>query len=154
MQEVLDFIKEVISQFPEYPWWLTLATIVGIIGLTEGIKYPIKLATAKAKTEAGRQFWNASIMFIPTILAFVCGWLYTLIPYEFSAGACFSWSFTSMALYEFVARVVKRIKNGKAITNETIAEDFDEAKAQAEANTAEARAKFKEIADKITNKGE
>lgn len=136
MQAVIEYFTNAVASFPQYPRWLYFVTVVGVILLTEAVKLPIKHFTKKLTNEKTRRLINISIMLVPFILSFVCGVVYKfMLSAEFSTLACLSWATSSMIIYEFGERIIDRIRKGEKITDETVTEDFNEAKKEVEDTT-------------------
>ena len=150
MQAVVEYFTNAVASFPQYPRWLYIVTVIAIIGLTEAVKLPIKHFTNKVKNDKTRKVINLSVMAVPFVLAFVFGGFYTLIPAPFSIVACVSWATSAMIIYEFAERIIKRVKGGGDVTNETLTQDFSDAKTEVE----KADEAFKEQINKLTGKGD
>lgn len=86
-------------------------------------------------------------MLIPIAFGFVISWILTYFGFKFSTVISLVWGVTSIAIYEFISRIMKRIKKGEVITTETIATDIKESFSVAET----ADSKFKELVGKINN---
>ena len=133
------------SEFTDYPRWLFVVTLVGVIVLTQLIKLPIKHFTSKISNEKVRRLVNISIMFVPIGLGFAFGGAYTLIPYKFSVEMCLRLGTVSQVIYAFLERLIVRIKSGSKIDNDTVAEDL----AEAQKDVKNADDKFNQLVDKI-----
>lgn len=145
MSEIVKFFTQSISQMPDYPLWLYWATLCAIVGLTQLAKLPIKHFTNKIKNETTRQRVNLVIMIIPFALAMGASAAYMLLGYDFSVEVGLTWGFASQVLYEFIAKIFARVKDGKEITEETITDDFKESVE----NAKTAEKEFEELVDKL-----
>ena len=81
-------------------------------------------------------------MLIPFALGFGASGILYACDYGFSATAAVLWGTTSQVIYEFVSKVIKRLKNNEDITNTTIKEDLKDAKDEAED-------KFKQLVEQM-----
>lgn len=126
MGEIVEFFSRPIAQFPEYPWWLYVVTLVVITAATEGLKFPIKHYTKKIQNNVTRERVNTVIMIIPIALAFAADGLFTVFGYPFSVTVGFAWGGASEVLYGLISRLFKRIKKNETITEENIKKDFEE----------------------------
>ena len=159
MQAIVDYFASAVASFPQYPRWLYIVTVLGIIGLTEAAKLPIKHFTKKVKNEKTRRLINLTVMAVPIALSLALGGFYTLIPARFSIVACVSWATSAMIIYEFAERIVQRLKKGEKITNETVEQDFNDAKKEVQQgvdnvtkNVKKADEEFQKEIDKVLNK--
>lgn len=144
MSALVEFFVETdtLSPYPRWVFWVVLALIIGI---TQLVKLPIKHLTNKITNNKLREKVNVVIMFIPFILGFSASGICYVCGLGFSASAGVLWGTTSQVVYEFIAKLVQRIKNGLDIDNEAIEEDLQDAQDEA----AEAEEKFKELVDKM-----
>ena len=126
MGDIVEFFSRPIAQFPEYPWWLYVITLVVITAATEGLKFPIKNLTDRIQDEVKRKRVNTVIMIIPIALAFAADGLFTAFGYSFSVTVGFAWGGASQVLYGVISRLFKRKENGETITEEKIVEDFND----------------------------
>lgn len=147
MAVVLDYFTRINSVASDYPAWLFWVSIVIVLILTEFIKLPIKHFTDKIENEDVRKKVNSVIMLIPIAFGFAISWILTYFGFKFSTVISLVWGVTSIAIYEFISRIMKRIKKGEVITTETIATDIKESFSVAET----ADSKFKELVGKINN---
>lgn len=146
MEAVWQFFKSINALIPEYPRWVFWGAIVIVLALSQLAKLPIKHFTGKIPDENLRQKINTVIMLLPIAFGFLASWALTCFGFDFSVTAALVWGSTSQVIYGFVERLIKRVKNGEDITNDTLKEDITEAK-----ETAEDR--FNAILDKV-KKGE
>lgn len=130
---------DALSPYPRWIFWVVLALIVV---LTQVAKLPIKKLTDKITNETLRKKVNLVIMLIPFVLGFGASGILYACDYGFSATAAVLWGTTSQVIYEFVSKVVKRLKNNEDITNSTIKKDLTEAKNEAED-------KFKQLVEQM-----
>lgn len=126
MGDIVEFFSRPIAQFPEYPWWLYVVTLIGITALTQVLKLPIKNLTDKIQDETKRERVNTVIMIIPLALSFAVDGLFTALGYSFSVSVGLAWGVASQVLYGFISRIFKRKKRGESISEETIQDDFKE----------------------------
>lgn len=126
MGEIVEFFSRPIAQFPQYPWWIYVATLIVITALTEVLKLPVKHFTDKIQNKSLRNKVNIVIVFIPVALAFAADGLFTLWGYSFSITVGFAWGGASQVLYEFISRLFARIKKGEDVTGEDVKEDFED----------------------------
>ena len=149
MAEVWNFFANANTLIPKYPRWVFWVVVVIVLVLTQLAKIPIKHFTSKIENENLRKKVNVTIMLLPIIFGFLASWFFTIWGFSFSTTAALVWGTTSQVIYEFVSRIVRRIKNGEKITNESISKDMQESVEKVE--TAEE--KFNDLVNQIT-KGE
>lgn len=144
MSALVEFFVETdtLSPYPRWVFWVVLALIIGI---TQMAKLPIKHLTNKITNNKLREKVNVVIMFIPFILGFSASGICYACGLGFSASAGVLWGTTSQVIYEFIAKLVQRIKNGMTINSDTIKDDLQSAQDTAQ----EAEDKFKELVKKM-----
>lgn len=145
MSEVIEFFTRINIFAADYPSWLFWCALVVVLILSELAKLPIKHFTGKIENENLRKKINAVIMLLPIGFGFLVSWILTYFGFGFSITAALVWGTTSQVIYEFVSRIFKRIKNGEAITANTIKSDLKDSVEVAE--TAED--KFNALVEQI-----
>lgn len=148
MSALVEFFVETDSLSP-YPRWVFWVVLLLVVGLTQLIKLPIKHFTNKITNDKLREKVNLVIMIIPFALGFSASGICYACGLGFSATAGTLWGTTSQVIYEFVVKLVQRIKNGFDINSDTIAQDLQDAQDTAD----EAEEKFNELVEKA-KKGE
>lgn len=149
MDKILDFFTRINIFVSDYPAWLFWVCVVVVLIFSQLAKLPIKHFTNKITNEKLRKKVNVVIMLLPIGFAFLVSWLLTYFGFSFSVSAALVWGTTSQVIYEFVSRILRRIKNGEDITAETIKTDLQESID----TTHTAEDKFNELVNQITNKG-
>ena len=151
MSEVIKYFVEVSPQMPQYAWYIHIAAIVVIFGLVQGIKLPLKkFLTDKIQPESARKKVNMVFMVLPFGVAMLASYVLTFFTeYEFSWEAGIMWGAVSGTFYEFISRIVRRLKNKEEVTEETVKEDFKASKN----NTKEAEKTFTELVKKAKKGG-
>ena len=134
MNEVIAYFTEVSTKLPGYARYIHIVVIALIIVLTEVVKLPLRKYVIDVKiTDVNvRKKVNLVFMVLPFALGLSASAILMCFGYKFSWEAGISWGVYAQVAYEFVARIILKIKNNEPITNETIKEDFEEAKAKAE----------------------
>lgn len=153
MADVWNFFVKANALIPEYPRWVFWVVVVIVLVLSELAKIPIKYFTNKIANETLRKKVNTTIMLLPILFGFLASWFLTVFGFSFSTTAALVWGTISQVIYEFISRIVKRVKNGDDITNETIKEDLQDSVDSVEKKTETAEEKFNELVEKI-KKGE
>lgn len=148
METVLDFFRALNALVPAYPRYVFWGALVGVILLTQIVKLPIKTLTSKIANNDLRQKVNTIIMFVPIGLGLAMSWGLTFAGYEFVFEAGLVWGTFSQVIYEFVTKVFKRIKNGEDVTSETLADDLNDARDDAQDVVDE----FQSIVKQVTGK--
>lgn len=148
METVLDFFRALNALVPAYPRYVFWGALVGVILLTQIVKLPIKAITSKIANNDLRQKVNTIIMFVPIGLGLAMSWGLTFAGYEFVFEAGLVWGTFSQVIYEFVTKVFKRIKNGEDVTSETLADDLNDARDDAQDVVDE----FQSIVKQVTGK--
>lgn len=153
MGEVMRFFQEVANQMPDYSRYVHFIVIIAIVVVTQGIKIPIKkFLISKIENVAIRQKVNLVFMILPDALGICASAILTVFGYKFSWEAGLMWGTCSQVIYEFVERIVRRIKtkkNDELITDTEISEDFKKARKEAEKKTEQAGKQFEELVKKI-----
>lgn len=148
METVLDFFRALNALVPAYPRYVFWGALVGVILLTQIVKLPIKTLTSKIANNDLRQKVNTIIMFVPIGIGLAMSWALTFAGYEFVFEAGLVWGTFSQVIYEFVTKVFKRIKNGENVTDETLADDLNDARDDAQDVADE----FQSIVKQVTGK--
>lgn len=148
METVLDFFRALNALVPAYPRYVFWGALVGVILLTQIVKLPIKTLTSKIANNDLRQKVNTIIMFVPIGLGLAMSWGLTFAGYEFVFEAGLVWGTFSQVIYEFVTKAFKRIKNGEDVTSETLADDLNDARDDAQDVVDE----FQSIVKQVTGK--
>lgn len=141
MQEFINYFEQVAHELPEYVWWLHLVAVAVIIGITQGLKLPIKkfgtdklaelIAKKKGKEDttsltAIRHKINIVFIFLPFGIGILVSYIISVIAeqYPFSWEVGLMWGSVSGTIYETIARIIRRINAGAPITAETVKTDF------------------------------
>ena len=149
MAGLWNFFASANDLIPEYPRWVFWLVVVVVIGLSQLSKIQIKHFTDKIPNDALRKKINAVIMLLPIAIGFAASGVLVLCGFAFSWEAALVCGGVSQVIYGLVERLVRRVKKGEEITDETISEDLKDSVKEAE--TAED--KFNELVGKI-KKGE
>lgn len=148
MSEVLDFFTQIKNFASDYPNWILYGGIMVVLIFTQIAKLPVKYFTGKIQNEKLRKKINVVIMLLPIAFGFLLSWILTFFGFSFSVSIAVVWGTISQTIYEFISRIIRRIKNGEDITTETVKSDLTES--VKEAQTAED--KFNELVKEINSK--
>ena len=151
MNDFFNFFLEVSSR-ADYPRWLLLALVIGVALVSQLLKLPIKKLTGKIPNDTLRKKVNIVIMLVPCGLGILASWLLTFFGYNFTLSGGLIVGFVSQVVYEFVSRLLKRVKSGEDLTEENIAEIFKEAVTHSKeivGTAQEAESKFSNIVNNI-----
>lgn len=149
MEEIVKFFLQVATLTSQYPRLLYYGVIVGIVVVTQILKYPFKrFVTSKILNNVTRQKVNTVIMLIPIGVGFLASWLLTFVGYAFCWETGVVWGLTSQVLYSFFATICKRIVKGEVVTEKVAVSALKQAKDEAyDANLA-----FEDLVNKATKK--
>lgn len=145
MEQLIGFINSNATLAALFPYATYMILVLLVFGLTYALKFPIKLIIKKIavkiknadgvrildekRTECLQTKLKALIMAIPFGLGILASYVMSLLHLSnsFSMTAGLAIGSSAVALYEFVSRVLTKIKNGEQITEADIKESAEEA---------------------------
>lgn len=134
MNEVIAYFTQISTKLPCYARYIHIVVIALIIALTEAIKLPLRkyVIDVKIASKNARKKVNLVFMVLPFGLGLGASGVLTCFGYAFSWEAGLAWGVYAQVAYEFVARIILKIKSDEKVDNKVIADTFKEVKKEAE----------------------
>lgn len=151
MNEIVAYFTEISAKLPYYPRYIHFVVIALVIAFTQAIKVPLRkyVIDVKITNTSVRKKVNLVFMVLPFGLGLGASGILTCFDFPFSWEAGLSWGVYAQVVYELIARILLKIKNNEEITTDSIAEDFEDARSEAEALKSKVEETTKDFDDFI-----